>query len=83
MSDIPPPPPGSPTSDRLASVGQRAIAQVIDGLIIGLPLFIITASIGGDITDRDNDNLLRLTVQEVRCKAGDTVGGGDVLVIIA
>ena len=62
MSDIPPPPPGSPTSDRLASVGQRAIAQVIDGLIIGVPLFIITASIGGDITDRDNDNLLWLTV---------------------
>ncbi|MEY3092373.1 MAG: hypothetical protein RIU67_1156, partial [Actinomycetota bacterium] len=31
MSDIPPPPPGSPTADRLASVGQRAIAQVIDG----------------------------------------------------
>lgn len=67
MSDVPPPPPPSSpatsTSDRLGSVGQRALAQVIDGLIIGVPLFIVTASIGGDITDTsNNDNLVWLTV---------------------
>ena len=54
MNDYPPPPPltdYSMESDRLASVGQRAVAQLLDGLIIGIPLFILTYSFGGDITD--------------------------------
>ena len=60
MSDIPPPPP--PTSDPLAPLARRALAQVIDGLLIGVPLFVLTVSIGGDLSDTDNDNLLWLTV---------------------
>ena len=60
MSDIPPPPP--PTSDPLAPLARRALAQVIDGLLIGVPLFVLTVSIGGDLSDSDNDNLLWLTV---------------------
>lgn len=50
-----------PGTDRLASIAQRAIAQVIDGFIIGVPLFLITLSVGGDLTDTDNDNLVLLT----------------------
>ncbi len=65
MNDYPPPPPltdFSTESDRLASVGQRAIAQLLDGLIIGIPLFILTYSFGGDITDTEDSNLLWLTL---------------------
>ncbi len=65
MNDYPPPPPltdFSMESDRLASIGQRAIAQLLDGLIIGIPLFIVTYSFGGDITDTEDSNLLWLTL---------------------
>ncbi|MFM8846500.1 MAG: RDD family protein [Actinomycetota bacterium] len=62
MSDFPPPPPLNESSDQLASVGQRALAQVLDGLIIGLPLFLLTLSFGGDLTDTENSNLAWLTV---------------------
>ena len=65
MNDYPPPPPltdYSMESDRLASVGQRAVAQLLDGLIIGIPLFILTYSFGGDITDTEDSNLLWLTL---------------------
>jgi len=60
MSDVPPPPP--PTSDPLAPLARRALAQVLDGILIGVPLFIVTLSMGGDLSDSDNDNLLWLTV---------------------
>jgi len=43
-------------------LARRALAQVIDGLLIGVPLFVLTVSIGGDLSDSDNDNLLWLTV---------------------
>ena len=65
MNDYPPPPPltdFSTESDRLASIGQRAVAQLLDGLIIGIPLFILTYSFGGDITDTEDSNLLWLTL---------------------
>lgn len=62
MSDFPPPPLLNESSDQLASVGQRALAQVLDGLIIGLPLFLLTLSFGGDLTDTENSNLAWLTV---------------------
>ena len=65
MNDYPPPLPltdFSLVSDRLASVGQRAVAQLLDGLIIGIPLFILTYSFGGDITDTEDSNLLWLTL---------------------
>lgn len=62
MSDFPPPPPLNESADHLATVGQRALAQVLDGLIIGLPLFLLTLSFGGDLTDTENSNLAWLTV---------------------
>ena len=65
MNDYPPPPPltdFSTGADRLASVGQRALAQVMDGLTIGIPLFVLTLSFGGDLTDTQDDNLLWLTL---------------------
>jgi len=65
MNDYPPPPPLTDLStgaDRLASIGQRALAQVLDGLIIGIPLFVLTLSFGGDLTDTQDDNLLWLTL---------------------
>lgn len=65
MSDYPPPPPLSDfsmESDRLASIGQRALAQVLDSFIIGIPLFILTLSFGADLTDTEDSNLLWLTL---------------------
>ena len=63
MSDFDPPViVESPRADALASVGQRALAQVLDGLIIGFPLFILSLSFGGDLTDAQDDNLLWLTL---------------------
>ena len=63
MSDFDPPViVETPQADALASVGQRALAQVLDGLIIGIPLFILTLSFGGDLTDAQDDNLLWLTL---------------------
>jgi uncharacterized RDD family membrane protein YckC len=61
MSDFPPPPP-TPGTDRLASIGQRALAQVIDSVIIGIPLFFVSTAISGDLTDADNGSLLVVTV---------------------
>jgi len=60
MSDFPPPPPTS--TDRLASIGQRAIAQLIDSVIIGIPLFFVSTAISGDLTDADSGQLLLVTV---------------------
>lgn len=65
MNDYPPPPPLSDfsmESDRLASIGQRALAQVLDSFIIGIPLFVLTSSAGADLTDADDGNLLWLTL---------------------
>ena len=59
MSDFPPPP---PATDRLASGGQRARAQISDSVIIGIPLFFVSTAIGGDLTDADNGTLLLVTV---------------------
>jgi uncharacterized RDD family membrane protein YckC len=58
MTDFPPP---SERSDQLATIGRRALAQVIDGFVVGIPLFIVTLAWGGDLTDTDNDNLVVLT----------------------
>jgi uncharacterized RDD family membrane protein YckC len=60
MSDLPPPPPAS--ADRLASIGQRALAQLIDSVIIGIPLFFVSTAISGDLTDADSGQLLFVTV---------------------
>ena len=61
MSDFPPPP-QPPATDRLASIGQRALAQVIDSVLIGIPLFFVSTSISGDLTDADSGSLLFVTV---------------------
>ena len=61
MSDFPPPP-VAPATDRLASIGQRALAQIIDSVIIGIPLFFVSTAISGDLTDADNGSLLVVTV---------------------
>lgn len=58
MTDFPPP---AERSDQLATIGRRALAQVIDGFVVGIPLFIITLAWGGDLTDTNNDNLVALT----------------------
>ena len=60
MSDFPPPPPAS--TDHLASIGQRALAQLIDSVIIGIPLFFVSTAISGDLTDADSGQLLLVTV---------------------
>lgn len=47
MSDFDPPViVESPRADALASVGKRALAQFLDGLIVGVPLFAVTAALG-------------------------------------
>jgi len=65
MSDFPPPPPlsdFSTESGRLASIGHRALAQVLDSFIIGIPLFVLTLSTGAKITEPNDGNLLWLTL---------------------
>ena len=65
MSDLPPPPPSTtsvPATDRLASIGQRALAQLIDSVIIGIPLFFVSTAISGDLTEADSGQLLLVTV---------------------
>ena len=51
-------------ADALASVGKRALAQFLDGLVVGIPLFAITASLGFALTDDSlsNSALTWLTV---------------------
>lgn len=58
MTDFPPP---IERRDQLASIGRRALAQVVDGFVVGIPLFLVTLAWGGDITDTNNDNLVALT----------------------
>ncbi|MFM8650181.1 MAG: RDD family protein [Actinomycetota bacterium] len=58
MTDFPPP---NERSDQLATLGRRALAQVVDGFVVGIPLFLLTLAWGGDLTDANNDNLVALT----------------------
>jgi len=51
-----------PATDRLASIGQRALAQLIDSVIIGIPLFFVSTAISGDLTEADSGQLLLVTV---------------------
>lgn len=50
--------------DALGSIGRRALAQVLDGLILGVPLFFLTLPFGTSITNEDlsDAQLLWLTV---------------------
>ncbi len=52
MSDFDPPVfVETPRADALASVGKRALAQFLDGLVIGIPLLVLTAFMGYTLTD--------------------------------
>ncbi len=65
MSDFDPPIiVESPRADALASIGKRALAQFLDGLVVGIPLFAITAALGYSLTDSSlsNSTLTWLTV---------------------
>lgn len=50
--------------DALGSIGRRAIAQVLDGLLLGVPLFFLTLPFGPSITSEEvsDTQLLWLTV---------------------
>jgi len=65
MSDFDPPViVETPRADALASIGKRALAQFLDGLLLGIPLFAITAALGYRLTDSSlsNSALTWLTV---------------------
>ena len=65
MSDFDPPViVESSRADALASIGKRALAQFLDGLVVGIPLFAITAAMGYSLTDSSlsNSTLTWLTV---------------------
>ncbi len=58
------PPNANTRQDALGSVGRRALAQVLDALIIGVPLFFLTLPFGTSITNEElsDGQLLWLTV---------------------
>lgn len=51
MSDFGAPDISARQTDALASVGKRALAQFLDGLVIGIPLLLLTAVLGYTLTD--------------------------------
>jgi uncharacterized RDD family membrane protein YckC len=64
MSQFDPPSLSDRSPDVLGSIGMRAVAQLLDGLVIGIPLFIITFSMGLSLTNEDltDSELLWITV---------------------
>ena len=50
--------------DALGSIGRRALAQFIDGIVVGVPLFFLTLPFGTSITSEElsDSQLLWLTV---------------------
>ena len=59
MNDYPPPPPLSDfsmESDRLASVGQRALAWLLDGLILTIPTMLINNALTGEVVINTSEN---------------------------
>lgn len=63
MSTFDPPNP-SDRQDALGSIGRRALAQFLDGLIVGVPLFFLTLPFDASITSEElsDSQLLWLTV---------------------
>jgi uncharacterized RDD family membrane protein YckC len=63
MSTFDPPNVGE-RQDALGSIGRRALAQVLDGLVVGVPLFFVTLPFGTSITSEElsDSQLLWLTV---------------------
>lgn len=64
MSTFDPPSNDDQRSVALASIGMRALAQFLDGLILGVPLFLLTLPFGVSLlgTDVTDSELLWLTV---------------------
>lgn len=64
MSDFEAPNLSTRQADALASVGKRALAQFLDGLVVGIPLFLLTATLGYTLTDDSlsDSELMWLTV---------------------
>lgn len=64
MSDFEAPNLSTRQADALASVGKRALAQFLDGLVVGIPLFLLTAALGYTLTDDSlsDSELMWLTV---------------------
>ena len=58
------PPSVTDRADALASIGKRALAQVLDGLVVGVPLFLLTMALGTSLADQNltDRQLLWLTV---------------------
>lgn len=58
------PPAPDQTQDALGSIGRRALAQILDALIVGLPLFFLTIPLGASIASEEltDTQLLWLTV---------------------
>ena len=64
MSDFDAPNISTRQTDALARVGKRALAQFLDGLVVGVPLFFVTAAFGFSLTDESlsDSDLTWLTV---------------------
>lgn len=64
MSSFDPPSLSDRSPEVLGSIGKRALAQVLDGLVIGVPLFFVTLSLGLSLTDENlsDSELLWITV---------------------
>ncbi|MFM7872609.1 MAG: RDD family protein, partial [Actinomycetota bacterium] len=64
MSAFDPPSPSERPSVTLGGIGMRAVAQVLDGIIIGVPLFVLTLAMGISLTDENltDSELLWITV---------------------
>lgn len=64
MSQFDPPSLSDRSPDILGTIGMRAVAQVLDGLFIGIPLFFVTFSFGLSLTNESltDGELLIITV---------------------
>ena len=64
MSQFDPPSLSDRSPDVLGSIGMRALAQLLDGLFIGIPLFFVTYSMGLSLTNEEltDSELLWITV---------------------
>ena len=66
MSELPPPPP-PPTGEgnRLGTVGQRALALVLDNIILGVPVVALFLILGVDFTNTNDSAFFAITVVQL------------------
>ena len=64
MSDFAPPEIVSRQPDEIASIGKRALAQILDTFVVGIPTFLFTLALGFNLTDENlsDSELLFVTV---------------------